>query len=118
MKLSAYIFIVLTALFTVQPLIMMYTQQHTDTCEPSVVCSKVCGKSEPEQQTENKNCDATTRCNNSSSCCFACQYLPVEQSPYKNFWSTSNLKLNPHYTESPVSGYSTDCWQPPELFFV
>jgi len=113
----AYIFILLTALFTVQPLMMMYAQ-NTDNCEQAGTCSKVCGKNDSEQKKENKNCDATTRCNTSSSCCFACQYLPTEQSSYKSFWSISNVKLNPHYTESPVSGYSTDCWQPPEFLFV
>ncbi|MBW0177463.1 hypothetical protein [Sediminibacterium sp.] len=112
----AFIFMFLTALFTVQPLIIM-NAQHTTSSETGNSCQKVCDKTAPDQQAENKNCDTTTRCN-ASSCCFVCQYLPAEESLYKNFWSTSNTKLNPHYTAKPVSGYSTDCWQPPELFFV
>lgn len=115
----AYIFIILTAFFTVQPLIMMTAQERTESCiPPANTCSKACGKEGSEQKkTENKNCDTTTRCN-ASSCWFACQYLPVEQSLYKKFWFTSNVKLNSNYTENPVSEYSTDCWQPPELFFI
>ncbi|HCL04517.1 MAG TPA: hypothetical protein DHW64_00410 [Chitinophagaceae bacterium] len=65
MKIVACIFIVLSGLFTVQPLVMMAAQEK-DKCESASACSKVCGESKAEQKAENKNCDTTTRCNTSS----------------------------------------------------
>lgn len=71
------IFMLLTALFTAQPLITMNTQASTASATANS-CSMQCGKAEPEQKTENKNYDTTARCN-ASSCCFVCQYLPASQ---------------------------------------
>ena len=96
---------------------MMYPQT-TDSCESVNVCRKVCGENKSNQKnTPDKNCDTTTRCN-TSSCCFVYQYLPAEETNYKNGWSESLKQRPPHYTERPVSGYLSDCWQPPEVLFI
>jgi len=116
MKTVALIFILLSGLFTVKPLVMMNIAT-VDTCNQEATCNKECGKEAPSKETANKNCDTTTRCN-TSACCFVCQYLPVEEPSYKSYWLSSAKKSNPRYTEKPVSGYSTDCWQPPEVVLI
>lgn len=96
---------------------MMYPQT-TDSCESVNACRKVCGENKSNQKnTPDKNCDTTTRCN-TSSCCFVYQYLPAEETNCKNGWSESLKQIPPHYTERPVSGYLSDCWQPPEVLFI
>ena len=118
MKQPAYILTILMLFFMVQPFVVNCQAQVKPVSKMTGCCGgESCHKKEKDKKTESKDCDRTNACNPFAGCS-GCQYVAGSKFLYSSINIQTRLKKITLASENISSGFSSDCFQPPELSFV